>query len=56
MIQYVKMGKFRKTPGNDANGITWIKLDCLVDMYKTQKIKLNYQCKFLLNIKFNIKI
>lgn len=32
---------------NDANGITWIKLDCLEDCVRDGKIFLNQHCKIL---------
>ena len=41
---------------NDVNGITWIKMSCLLDMLKNNKMKLNFHCKFLLEHFFNIKV
>jgi 8-oxo-dGTP pyrophosphatase MutT (NUDIX family) len=35
-------------PDNDANGITWIKLDCLNDCIKSGNIILNQHCKLVL--------
>lgn len=32
---------------NDANGITWIKLDCLKECVKSGKIELNQHCKLV---------
>lgn len=43
-------------PDNDVNGITWIKLTCLQDMFKTNKMKFNYHCKYLLQHQFNIRL
>ena len=34
--------------GNDANGITWIKLDCLEDCIKSGHIVLNQHCNQVL--------
>lgn len=33
---------------NDANGICWIKVSCLLDMVNHDKMKINYHCKKLL--------
>jgi len=33
--------------GNDANGITWIKLDCLNDCIRSGQIVLNQHCKIV---------
>ena len=41
---------------NDVNGITWIKLSCLQDMFKKNKMKFNYHCKYLLQQQFDIKL
>jgi hypothetical protein len=43
--------------GNDANGIGWIKVDCLNELIKSGKIALNSHCKIafqrFLNVSFN---
>jgi ADP-ribose pyrophosphatase YjhB (NUDIX family) len=42
--------------GNDANGITWIKIECLKDLIKTKKIIVNRHC-ILTMLKFlNVKL
>ncbi len=41
---------------NDATGISWIKLDCLLHMYEKGLIDLNAQCKRLLRRIFQINI
>lgn len=33
---------------NDSTGISWIQIDCLVDMIKNNKIQINLHCKKLL--------
>lgn len=43
-------------PDNDVNGITWIKLKCLQDMFKCNQMKLNYHCKYLLQHHFGLKL
>ena len=43
-------------PNNDANGITWIRLGCLVDLVKNKQMKINSHCKQLLKRKFNIDL
>ena len=43
-------------PDNDVNGITWIKLDCLKEMFKSNKMKFNYHCKYLLYHKFDLQL
>ena len=35
----------QRTDGNDANGITWIRIRCLIDCIKQGKMKLNYHTK-----------
>ena len=43
---------------NDANGITWIKVECLVAMVKADKMDINYHCKRLLKrfLKINTEL
>jgi len=41
---------------NDASGITWIHLDCLINMVNNKTIELNSHCKKLLHRFFNIKL
>ena len=42
-------------PNNDANGITWIKLDCLISCIEKETIKLNKHCKIIFDRFMNIK-
>jgi hypothetical protein len=42
-------------PNNDANGITWIKLNCLISCIDKGTIKLNRHCKIIFNRFLNIK-
>jgi ADP-ribose pyrophosphatase YjhB (NUDIX family) len=38
-----------KIEGNDANGIGWLKIDCLFEMINNEQIKINKNCKILIN-------
>tara|TARA_Y100000114_G_C11722796_1_gene309382 strand:- start:339 stop:788 length:450 start_codon:yes stop_codon:yes gene_type:complete len=42
--------------GNDANGIGWINTNCMMDMIKTKRIKLNFQAKISIKKCFGINI
>jgi 8-oxo-dGTP pyrophosphatase MutT (NUDIX family) len=39
---------------NDANGISWIRIECLIDLVRDGKITLNYHGKFLLRHYLNM--
>lgn len=39
---------------NDANGIVWIKVECLKEMVESQKLNLNYQTKILFRRFLNV--
>ena len=43
---------------NDASGIGWFKIDCLIDMIKADMISINFHCKLLLEyyLKLNVMI
>jgi ADP-ribose pyrophosphatase YjhB (NUDIX family) len=41
---------------NDANGIGWIKITCLLEMINNKQLEINKHCKILINkfLKINI--
>ena len=41
--------EIQKMEGNDANGITWIKLPCLIDLVKNKKMLINKHCQIACN-------
>lgn len=51
-----EMGSIQHIENNDVNGIAWIKLECLKNMFEKNNIKLNYHCKYLIQQFFNIKL
>jgi 8-oxo-dGTP pyrophosphatase MutT (NUDIX family) len=42
-------------PNTDANGITWMKIECVKEMYESGDFQLNYHCRYLLQTFFGIK-
>ena len=48
--------EIQKIEGNDANGITWIKVDCLIDYVKKKRMFLNKHCEITMKRFLNIVI
>jgi len=42
--------------GNDATGIGWFHINCLIDLIHTEKIKINYHCRLLLEYFLKIRL
>ena len=41
--------------GNDATGIGWFNVSCLIDLVQTNQITINFHCKLLLEFYLKIK-
>ena len=37
----------QETPNNDANGITWIKIECLIELIKNGNISITQHCRIV---------
>ena len=42
--------------GNDANGIGWVQVDCLIDLIQNGRLQINRHCKSLIEHVFNVEI
>lgn len=49
-----EIGKVQEDdPFNDVNGLGWIKFQCLEKLWNSSKLKLNYQCRYILSKEFD---